>query len=129
MSWWERQWHKMLNSTLAYTPSYSCSGSMTFTSPVTTYAQYWQFGKFVFVRVSVTGTLGGTASTDLYISLPITAAATEQLLSAIANDGTPTIAKGYFDTTGRVRIRKPDNSNWSLGAGIVFIVTGVYEAA
>lgn len=56
-----------------WTPSYTCNGSMTIGSTATAHAIYELSGSKVTVFFSFTGTLGGSASDQVRISLPITA--------------------------------------------------------
>ena len=54
-----------------WTPTYSCSGSMTISSTATTVAQYVRVGPFIFFHLLFTGTLGGTLSNTVNASLPV----------------------------------------------------------
>lgn len=56
-----------------WTPSYTCNGSMTIGSTATAHAIYEVSGTKVTVSFSFTGTLAGSASDQVRISLPITA--------------------------------------------------------
>lgn len=52
-------------------PEYSASGSMTFTSVVTSAFQYIHSGKMCQFSMSCEGTVGGTPGSSLYFTLPL----------------------------------------------------------
>ncbi len=54
-----------------YTPTYSASGSMTYTSVTTSYAKFNIIGKSVHVVLLATGTTGGTADIALRATPPV----------------------------------------------------------
>jgi len=114
-----------------WTPTYSANGSMTFTSVTTHIARYCQIGKIVFFQIEARGTTGGTASDGLEFTLPITNKNT--LDSDIAGgcivvDGV--YLSGLFYLVGggsTIRVKKYDNSNYSLGANRGLVVQAFYE--
>lgn len=112
-----------------WTPTLTASGSMTYTSTSVNKAIYVQVGKLVFFNVSFTGTVGGSVSTALKFTLPITAAHLYHafhvtyanpttILSGAASQASTTVVDVYNSTGG----------NWTAGtAGCT--VQGWYEAA
>jgi len=113
-----------------WTPSYSASGAMTFTSVVTNYAKYMYHGKLVWFSIRATGTTGGTASTDIYFTLPVTAAASNTIAFAgMALDTGSIGCAAYQQSTTLGAVRKYDATNWGLGASRVIVAQGFYEVA
>lgn len=117
----------------SWTPTYSASGSMTFTSVTTRFAYYIQLGKIVIFMLNAGGTTGGTASNELRATLPVTAAAgmvNFAPCSGYANDsGTESSSNGYLQSSTVVAVRKNAADNWGLGGSRSFGVLGIYEAA
>jgi hypothetical protein len=115
----------------SWTPSYSASGSMTYTSVTTNRAKYLQLGKLVFFTLSATGTTGGTASNAIIATLPVTAAYSPIIFAGGYDDGggTALTGIGQGSGTGSLAVSKADKSNFGLGAGRSIYVSGVYEAA
>lgn len=119
---------------LTWSPSYSCSGTMTYTSVNTIFARYLKIGKLVHFKIRAIGTTGGVASTTIYATLPyppmyndeerfpatIVDAATAYVNASIAANGTTEglLAFGVNAAGG----------NWSLGAGRIITSTGFYQA-
>lgn len=116
-----------------WSPTYSASGSMTFTSVTTNVAVYKISGRDVRIHIRATGTTGGTASTDLRATLPFEAeySSSQPPLSAFAVDGTAVSGFAFVSasTPDLVVCRKYDTSNYGLGSGRVMNVNGVYQIA
>jgi len=115
-----------------YAPTYSASGSMTFTSVTAGYARYWRTTDLVRVSVYATGTIGGTLGQFIYVSLPVAPAMTGEPLVAFYRSagGTPKLAIAYVNsTTGdHVAVGMPDASNWpATGASSSIVINGYYE--
>jgi len=105
-----------------YAPTYSASGSMTFTG-VTGAAKWRAVGKKVEHLIYATGTVGGTASNQLRATVACTLIGD---WPAVANyyDGSITYtARGKFDA-GLIYMLKSDSSNLALGAGQIMVVQG-----
>ena len=114
-----------------WSPSYSASGSMTYTGVTTTYAKYFQIGEIVFFMVSADGTTGGTASNNIIVSLPVTAASYTGAIGFGYGDlvsGVDSVI-GYKTNTTELRITPNDNGNLALGAGKTFYLFGFYRTA
>lgn len=112
---WDSRW-------LSWTPTYSASGSMTYTSVSNDYVRYKLYKDICYIITRSTGTTGGTASTQILVTLPFfpsgSGGGNNTIPASTVNDnglkssGTVvqagTLASGTF---------KYDNSNWSLGTG------------
>lgn len=114
----------------SWTPTLSASGSMTFTGTSIQYAKYIQIGKFVAFIVKAGGTVGGTPSTALGYTVPVTAANTNGgMFPAYCSDaGTPASGMGAFASTTAIQVVKYNNANWAAGSS-AFTSFGFYEAA
>jgi hypothetical protein len=55
---------------LTWTPTYTASASMTFTTVTTTAARYYLRGRILIVTFDFTGTVGGTPDVKLFATLP-----------------------------------------------------------
>jgi hypothetical protein len=161
MSWWERQLKTYFKagvavseSTLAdgnilsynsstaswenqgvwvsYTPTYTCSGSMTYTAVTTTYAKYMQIGNVIFVRLYADGTTGGTASTEVRASLPIAAIGNHNgIITGVRDAGAGALTQGFLQITAAngLAFFNATVANWSLGAGRFISCNTFYEVA
>jgi hypothetical protein len=110
-----------------YTPTYSAVSPMTYTSASTTVAKFSLIGKVMHVRVSATGTTGGTAAVTIFFTLPIAVLDTQQPPLATVVDGTLMGGLTYLDDTSTVGVRKYDVSNFGLGAGKIIRCNGSFE--
>lgn len=116
----------------SWTPTYTASGSMTYTSVTTTVAKYIQVGKLVYFYLSATGTTGGTTNNTIYFTLPVTAASTSGAIFAANISPAGGVAVGGFatlNTTSQAGFRRYDSGNITLGASTGITVSGFYEAA
>lgn len=114
----------------SWTPTYSASGSMTFTTVTTQYGRYLQIGKLVFFQLWASGTTGGTANTTISATLPIAAAATVTVpIAATVFDATYSLGLAFATNAGVVDVSKSAGGNWALGASKSIFVGGFYEAA
>lgn len=118
----------------AWTPSYSASGSMTFTGVTTDIAKYVIKGAEVTVFFRFTGTTGGTASNAIRFSLPLTsanvAAAAQWISPVYINQGTSATGFCYVDNnSATANVLKEDSSNWGLGASRLILGSFTYLRA
>jgi len=115
-----------------WTPTYSASGSMTFTSVTTNYAQYRRFGTGydIATRLSASGTTGGTTSNTLIASdLTHGIAADQESFNGTLFQTSTTACIAFLTSFGsgkNFEIREYDGSNISLGSGRGFIFSGTY---
>ena len=100
-----------------YTPTGSTSGSMTWTSISWTFARFFMVGEMVSVQVYGIGTIGGTASTDLRISCPVSPKSGQtQTGHAIPLGFTPEATACYIgSSTGLITVRRTHSENWPTG--------------
>lgn len=119
-----------------WTPAVTASGSMTVSGVTITTAQYTQVGPLIFFQVSASFTLGGTAATDVYISLPVAPVGADY--TPVSASGSPNDAKtqelliAFTDWSGgsaptAITVRMNPFASWPAGATSVR-VAGVYRA-
>lgn len=101
-----------------WSPGYTCSGAMTYTTVTTVMSLYAKFGKICFIMIYANGTVGGTPSTDIIVSMPSgivpDMGASNTAFPAFVYDTAQTHGQAIFSTTSLI-IRK-DASNWNAGA-------------
>lgn len=115
-----------------YTPTYSASGSMTYTSVTTNLAKFSILGQQMTVMVDAVGTTGGTVSDTLKVSLSVNPTIKTTNESPVGygfvKDTVVQITASVFwnDTGGAIYIRKYDDSNFGLGANRSINVSILY---
>lgn len=112
-----------------WTPTVTCSGSMTYTSQTINHATYWEFFDRIRITFDITGTIGGTPSTDILITLPVNAHTDVFGGSVVTNNGTQdggTIAR---QSATQAYIRLPASANWTAGASRRFFGSLEYRRA
>jgi hypothetical protein len=116
-----------------WAPTLGANNSMTFTSTTVDAARYVQIGKIVFFFVVFHGTVGGTPSTALTFTLPVTAVSTYTNLpltaSTVQSGGQNLVGCSYLSSTTVANVTRSDVSNWTAGSGTYARVQGFYEAA
>ena len=115
----------------SWTPTFSASNPMTWTSVTVSEAKYLQIGKTVFFRIRAGGTTGGTASNQLQFTLPTNQTSSESIsiASGFVGDGSSSAAFSVYVNASTIGIRKYDSSNYGLGTSRLIGVSGFYEAA
>jgi len=114
----------------ASTPTYSASGSLTYTSVSTQKNKFMIQGKTFFFETASSGTTGGTASTDIIQSLEgifMDTTAYVYVGGAGLFDGAD--MSGYIirdNTNNGVRFLKYNKANWGLGAARDIRSSGFY---
>jgi hypothetical protein len=100
-----------------WTPTYTPNGSMTFTSVTTTTARYKKNGKTLMFELNVSGTTGGSASSNITFTLPsgITTKNSSYLVCYMNNNGTGTTGYVRFDGSNNAGLYKIDAGNFTLG--------------
>ena len=117
----------------SYTPSYGASGSMTFTSVTTTFARYQYLGgDLMYITFRADGTLGGTTSSQVSVSLPSGFGASDDssVLSVRIRDGAGTDHPGsaFVTSVGNdIQVAKADFSNIALGSSAIIWASGIYR--
>jgi hypothetical protein len=100
---------------VTWSPVYTPSGSMTFTSVTTTFAEYTKIGNFVFVNLRAQGTIGGTLSNAIGISFPLTFAKVDTPLGGFyrqpTTSGSIPVALGFCSGTS-ISFRRGDATNF-----------------
>lgn len=122
-----------------WTPTYSAKGSMTFTSVTTHYANYTRNkdNTSIYVEIKATGTLGGTASTEIKFTPPITphsdyTAGTLDSMNLVGGgcDGHSSQAfrgiVSYYDGS-TINAFLPTSNNFLLGSNAGFYLSGTYR--
>lgn len=123
-----------------WTPTYSATGSMTWTSHVTNYARYKRtnLNTEIAVEISVRGTLGGSASYALAFSLPVNAntdyvhSGTNVVLpfTGVAFDGYSGAFRGAnsYWASNNIYVIQDDYALWNVSGGFGgFVVYGTYR--
>lgn len=120
----------------AWTPTYTASGSMTYTSVTTRVARYRKVGRQIEFYFHATGTTGVSGSQSIFATLPLastTIAGTTRFsyASNVVNSGGSISAGASFtDATSnsdKVEVRRADASAWTLGAGVEIAASGNYQ--
>lgn len=109
-----------------WTPTITASGSMTVSSVTVQGAIYLRVGPIVYFTLEATFTLGGTASTTVYISPPITidntAGLTTTFIAYQYNGSTWSAAFGYCSSANvNFQVTPNGGGNWALGSAGVAI--------
>lgn len=115
---------------LTYAPTYSASGSMTYTSVTATIANYKFEGRKILLEFKATGTTGGTASTNIKGTLPFTPAQAANFPAfgaVLISDGATVFGGAYIDSSNLLNLIKYNNANYSLTAGAVVSTIGFFE--
>ena len=116
-----------------FRPDYSASGSMTFTTVSTPLSEYLHLGDLVIFNFKASGTTGGTASNELYMTIPIT------FRDALLENDLPVFQCFVTDVGAKVAgiackrtnyanqlcIQRYDAGNFGLGT-VSFVVSGHY---
>lgn len=114
---------------LDWTPTLSGGAAMTIASPVIDSARYLRVGNFVWIELSFSATLGGTANPAVYSTLPVTPAAAEMPISGYVIDNGAVVAALVNILGGQIGIHRYDFANWTLAANQRGRISGWYEAA
>lgn len=113
----------------SYTPTLSVGGGSTYTSTTTTYAKYRQINKDVKVKANFTGTLGGSATDRIFVTLPVTTNGDSLAGSAhVVDNGTRVGAFIHSVSTTQIEIQRYDSANFTAGT-ISIVFNFDYEAA
>lgn len=115
-----------------WTPSYSATGTMTYTSVTTEIARYKREGSTVYFQIRATGITGVSASTGIYFTAPVVPSqgSSANLIGGGASAGDIVTLGGaliWVASEQKFRVTKADGSNWNLGSAKVIVVQGFYE--
>jgi drug/metabolite transporter superfamily protein YnfA len=108
--------------------SWTCSGSLTYTSVTVTHAKYKILNNICKIKVRATGTLGGSASNIIFCLKPFEAALLADT-PAVGAGFTAGVYGGVYITaaTGLLSFIKYDNSNYATTGANVINMLGDYE--
>lgn len=113
---------------VSWTPTFSASGSMTWPASASR-ALYRREGTIVFIKLYASGTTGGTSSSALNFTLPISAGDSLGMFPATIYDGTATIAAyGVHFSNSTVSVSRYDGGNIGLGQRDI-AVSHFYESS
>lgn len=105
----------------SYSPTTGANGSMTWTSITTYRANHMKMGALVHIDVALLGTVGGTPSTELSISLPYAAVDDGQIQTfplVIRDNLHYQFGYGYITNgTSTLNIRKSSEAVWTANSG------------
>lgn len=111
-----------------WTPTYTCSGSMTYTAVTTNAAIYQRHGNTIRLKVVATGTIGGTVSNGVRFSLPVTQGVFESTpYAGYVTDAATASALAYQFSTSVVEVMRYDAVNWTAGTNRVIAAWGEYR--
>ena len=117
-----------------WTPAYSASGSLTYTSVTTLAARYLIREKTIEIVLSATGTLGGSASTRIGFTLPFegeqSGIATPPIIGSGWNGNANTMCVCFLTpaTPDRGDLFNYNLGNWATSGTATIRATGIYEA-
>ena len=103
---------------LLWQPTYSASGSMTWTSVLTYTASYQIRGDTLYFAVSAIGTTGGTADKQLQLTVPMALLSNSGVAAGtVLQDGAGSYISGVLiPATPLLCFRRYDAANFGLGA-------------
>lgn len=112
-----------------WTPTVSNDASMTIGSVSITSAQYAVFGQVVFFNFELTFTTGGSADSDVSVTLPLTTANAVSF-GGFVIDGGSEIGGIAISTAGSatIKVKRYDSANWGLGASRKISLSGCYKS-
>jgi len=113
---------------LNWQPTYSASGSMTWTSVTTTRAFYKLQNDIVHIEIYALGTTGGSAASELRLTLPFSAGSSNQQRpgcgQAIDAAG---LSGAHFINNNVLNTARYDNGNYGLGGTRGVISKPIYR--
>jgi hypothetical protein len=118
---------------LIWSPTYTASGSMTFTSVTNDLIHYKISYNHTYIALRAFGTTGGVANVAIILTLPIGAGVNfgpGTIACTRVLDGGSSGTSGFTTDIGpvnQVGVRKYDNSNWGLGTGRYIMISGSYS--
>jgi hypothetical protein len=94
------------------------SGAMTVTETVYE-ADYWYAGPYIFIRIALTATLAGTASTTIKIPHPVAGVADDassEWACNVWNSSAADSSPGYANYDGtHINVKRNNGLNWTVG--------------
>lgn len=120
-----------VGSWTTWTPTVTGGGSMTVSSPVFQLAQYLRAGPIVYISMEWTATLGGTASNNVQLTLPVVVVGNRTNGVSINGVSGTALQAGvalFGNPSAGIMSVYPSTTNYTLGATQWFI-TGCYRCA
>jgi hypothetical protein len=100
----------------SWTPTVTASGAMTVSAVAVNFAKWGDLGSAIYVVANVIFTLGGTASTDVYLTVPVNIQNIGAPLSMHTNESSNSVTSiGEVYSATQVVARRPSYANWTLG--------------
>lgn len=110
-----------------WTPTYSASDAMTYTSVTTFFGYFRIIGNTCEIFLTTSGTTGGTASSKLFATLPVNNIDISGTLASYTRDTISVASITYYDDTHNIVVIKYDGSNYGLGVDRRITVNGSYK--
>ena len=115
-----------------WTPTYACTGDMTYTSVTTLVAKYAVIDKMCFFQLSCSGTTGGVANIAIDFTLSVNSA--ESVSGYFGGgcyifDATHQAGNWYNIGANQIRVNKQEGADWGLGSGRLIRIQGFYRIA
>jgi len=112
----------------SWTPAVTCSGSMTASALTVNDAQYLRLGPWCDFKLYVQVTLGGTASSQVLVSLPYALVGQSNACAGYYNQGAWN-APGFCLTSGSTVVSLlPNAANFALGT-LYLMISGRYRVS
>lgn len=111
----------------SWTPTIT-AGSGSITTSSTTYAKYYQIGKLVLLKFSISITNNGTGAGDVRLTLPVNAISGDLSVGAGRNTNNGNMLQIRCTSTTGLTINKYDNT-YPVASGQDLVGSLVYEAA
>jgi hypothetical protein len=115
---------------MTWVPVYSASGSLTYTSVTSTVARYKICMQRILIELKSSGTLGGSASTDLYATAPFESALMGTTAMFFGCGIVASVTANCYLTAGtpdKLSFSKYDFSNFATSGSCVISSVGSYE--
>jgi hypothetical protein len=114
-----------------WSPGFTCSGSMTISSVTNRQAIWVRLGPFIYISLSSTFTLGGTASNLIYLAVPEYATPDSAYCAfpcSVDENGTGvTNARWRANSSTQLVVFKAGLGNFTLGANAAININGFYK--
>lgn len=118
-------------SSSTWTPSVAGGGSMTVSSLSIRQARYCRLGPYVMMNMCLTFTLGGSASTTITVTVPISGQADSVYCAfpCVADENGTGIADARWrlSTSTQIVVFKAGAGNFTLGANASININGLYR--
>jgi hypothetical protein len=111
-----------------WTPTISCSGSLTFTaSYALNLATYQRHGSRIDFIFEAQATTGGTASNEIRFTVPVSSGYGQSTVVGCAYHGGQLACSTSWTSGSVINIQKYDGSNWTTSVSTVIRASGTYR--